>query len=94
MEKDIVDWVIQKEKGAVPAYKIHDVVVTRVFADRYRVDAYRKKTFQDKFVPKYNIQNSWFLRVREDEDGKTVISDCTVPQDNPLYRDMFEEMKK
>ena len=64
MEKDIVDWVLQQEKDK--DYKIHDIVVTRVFADRYRVDAYRKKTFQDKFVPKYNIQSSWFLRVKEE----------------------------
>ena len=91
VEKHIIDWVSQKEKDK--DYKIHDIVVTRVFADRYRVDAYRKKTFPDKFVPKYNIQNSWFLRVKED-DNKIVIQDCTVPQDNPLYREMFEEMKK
>ena len=91
MEKDIVDWVLQQEKDK--DYKIHDIVVTRVFADRYRVDAYRKKTFQDKFVPKYNIQSSWFLRVKE-EDNEIVIRDCTVPQDNPLYKEMFEEMRK
>lgn len=91
METDIVDWVKDQEKDK--GYKIHDIVVTKLFDDRYRVDAYRKKTTVEQFVPKYNIQNSWFLKVNKHEDV-TVIQDCTVPQDNPLYRKLLNEMKE
>ena len=66
METDIVDWVKDQEKDK--GYRIHDIVVTKLFDDRYRVDAYRKKTSEERFVPQYNIQNSWFLKVNKHED--------------------------
>ena len=91
METDIVDWVKDQEKDK--GYRIHDIVVTKLFDDRYRVDAYRKKTSEERFVPQYNIQNSWFLKVSKHEDV-TVIQDCTVPQDNPLYKKLLNEMKE